>query len=446
MAPLCYVLMSQETGATAPGVAIDFGVVYRDLVEPAIRRAGMEPFRVREDPSRGTPDPLAFEHFLLCDFALVDLTVERPGADYASGVRDGVRPGTTLYIAAAGDEHGGDRARAASVRYATDAGGTPVDPPAAQDRLHRALVELQEARAHGAIDAAVHRLIETRRQLDVARLKTDVFRERTRYDEDVREKLRQARDAGPAQLTALGVTLGDPAELEAGVAIDLLLSYRAVGDVQAMVDLYERMAAPLQRVVMVREQVAFALNRLKQSDRAEQVLTALIAEHGASSETNGLLGRLYKDRWDAARQAGDAGAAAEWLVRAIDAYLQGFEADWRDAYPGVNAVTLMELRTPPDPRRLELLPVVTYSVRQRIANGCPDYWDHATLVELAILGCDEAAARRSLNDALQAVRERWEPETTARNLRLIREARAARGEQNAWAADVERALHDRSQP
>jgi hypothetical protein len=39
------------------------------------------------------------------------------------------------------------------------------------------------------------------------------------------------------------------------------------------------------------------------------------------------------------------------LDRAIGACLKGSEADWRDAYPGVNAVMLMELKEPPDPRR-----------------------------------------------------------------------------------------------
>jgi hypothetical protein len=110
----------------------------------------------------------------------------------------------------------------------------------------------------------------------------------------------------------------------------------------------------------------------------------------------------------------------------------------------VNAVTLMELSDPPDPRRAALVPVVAYAVARRIASGKPDYWDHATRLELAILGHDEATAEDAAADALAAVRERWEPETTARNLRLIREARAKRGEVVAWADALEAALHARA--
>jgi len=173
-------------------------------------------------------------------------------------------------------------------------------------------------------------------------------------------------------------------------------------------------------------------------------LAELIKERGPSSETNGLLGRVYKDRWDEARNANDLLKAAGWLRKAIDTYLQGFEADWRDAYPGVNAVTLMELEKTPDPRRLELLPVVSYAVKRRLAKGTPDYWDHATLLELAVLQKDEAAAMEAAGNALAAVRETWEPETTARNLALIRAARATRGDEVAWAAMIEDELTKRA--
>jgi hypothetical protein len=149
---------------------------------------------------------------------------------------------------------------------------------------------------------------------------------------------------------------------------------------------------------------ALALNCAGQGEKAEEVLTNLIAEHGPSSETYGILGRVYKDRWEAARQAGKQVLARGLLDKAIDAYVKGFESDWRDAYPGINAVQLMELREPPDPRREQLLPVVTYSVKRRIEVTQPDYWDHATLLELAVLDNDEEKVMSVLPDAVAAVR------------------------------------------
>ena len=91
-----------------------------------------------------------------------------------------------------------------------------------------------------------------------------------------------------------------------------------------------------------------------------------------------------------------------------------------------------------------MIPVVTYAAERRIAAGKPDYWDFATQLELAVLAKDKAAASAALRRALAAVRESWEPETTACNLRLIREARERRGEAVPWAAEVEQALTRRS--
>jgi len=263
---------------------------------------------------------------------------------------------------------------------------------------------------------------------DIQRLKTDVFRARVRHAEDVKAKLAAARRAGADAVAAVEAELGNIGHADAGVVIDLLLSYRAVSAWAAMVDLVARMAPPLAATVLVREQLALALNRAGRGEEAEALLLKLIAERGASSETCGILGRVYKDRWQAARDAGDAALARGLLEKAIGAYLQGFEADWRDAYPGVNAVTLMELKDPPDPRQAALLPVVRYAVERRVAGGAADYWDHATRLELAVLARDSAGAERALADALAHLREGWEAESTARNLALIAAARCARGD------------------
>jgi MAP3K TRAFs-binding domain len=105
----------------------------------------------------------------------------------------------------------------------------------------------------------------------------------------------------------------------------------------------------------------------------------------------------------------------------------------------------MTLRTPPDPRLGELLPVVRYAVERKIASGKPDYWDHATLLELAVLAEDENGAMEALAKAVAAIREHWEPHTTARNLQLIREPREARGEAPPWATEIEEEIKRKAQ-
>jgi hypothetical protein len=196
---------------------------------------------------------------------------------------------------------------------------------------------------------------------------------------------------------------------------------------------------------LVQEQLALALNRAGHGDEAERVLKTLLEERGASSETYGILGRVYKDRWEAAVKSGNSFLARGLLDKAIDAYARGFEADMRDAYPGVNAVTLMELRDPPDPQRLDLLPVVRYANRRREETETADYWDHATRLELDVIARDQQDASIALGRALAKAREPWELRSTINNLQLVREERERRGEAVPWAAEMEQALERRAE-
>ncbi len=444
MRQLCFVLMPFGKKPIASGTTVDFDAVYHDLIAPAIEAAGMEALRADQELSGGVIHKPMYERLILCDFAVADLTGANANVFYELGLRHGVRPSTTVLLYAGSERMPFDVAPLRALPYQLAPDGKPSDVEGACQAL-RKLLEAARAGAGGAsTDSPVFQLVDGYSAPDIARLKTDVFRDRAQYAVAARRQLAAARRQGSAALGKAVGELGELGDLEAGVLIDIFLSYRALSDWQAMVDLVAQMPAPLARSVMVREQLGFALNRLKRRDEAEQQLLELIGERGASSESNGLLGRVYKDRWDEACQAADGFVADGWLRKAIETYLQGFEADWRDAYPGINAVTLMELQNPPDPRRLELLPVVAYAVKRRLAKGTPDYWEHATLLELAVLQKDEVAANKAASDALAAIREKWEAATTARNLALIRAARATRGDEMAWATAIEQALDKRA--
>jgi hypothetical protein len=105
------------------------------------------------------------------------------------------------------------------------------------------------------------------------------------------------------------------------VVIDLFLSYRAVSAWKDMIAQYEKMPPPLAATVMVKEQLALALNRDEQGERAEKVLLDLLKRRGSSSETCGILGRVYKDRWERALKSDQPALAQGLLRKAIYAYL-----------------------------------------------------------------------------------------------------------------------------
>lgn len=430
--PVCFVLMPFGTKRDAAGESVNFDVVYEQVIRPAVEAAGLAPIRADEERAGGIIHKPMFERLVLSEYAVADLTLANANVYYELGVRHALRPYSTALVFAEGTRLPFDLGPMRALPY--DDRGDRASRTRARDALRDALVAAREA----TVDSPVFQLVDGLRPADVDRLKTDVFRDRVAYSRTIKDRLAQARSA-PDPRSAIRTVhddLGPLEDVDTGIQVDLLLSYRSCSAWTDMISLVEAMPEPVARSVLVREQYALALNRAGRSDAAEHTLLDVIEDRGPSSETLGILGRVYKDRWQAARDAGDDIRARGLLSKAIDAYLSGFEADWRDAYPGINAVTLMHLAEPPDPRGQELLPVVTYSVKRRIHDGDADYWDHATLLELAVLARDEAAALDALADAVAANREPWEAETTLNNIREIARAQQRRGERPPWLPEV----------
>ncbi|HYJ58140.1 MAG TPA: TRAFs-binding domain-containing protein [Methyloceanibacter sp.] len=441
LAPLCFVLMPFGKKMDAGGRVTNFDSVYTKIIAPAVERAGLEPIRADEEKIGGTIHKPMFERLMLCHYAVADITGANPNVFYELGIRHAMRPRSTVIVFGEGTVLPFDIALVRGLAYKTDGAGEPVDAELTLDQITKQLIA---ARGNPHDDSPIFQLVEGVPRWEVEHAKTDIFRQAVDYSKRYKDRLRAAvRDGQEAVEKIAGESaLANLLEVESGVVVDLFLSLRDVKAHAAMIDLYHRMPLPLQRAKMMREQLGFALNREGRFAEAEKILREVIAEFGPSSETNGLLGRMYKDRWDLAKREGLPEARA-LLKNAIDTYLAGFEADWRDAYPGINAVTLMEMMPKPDPRQAEILPVVRYSVSRK-ASKTPDYWDHATLLELAVLARDGDDADERLGDALAVARASWELETTARNLSLIREMREGRSEETAWIKPIEDMLNERA--
>jgi hypothetical protein len=352
--PLCFDLMPFGKKPDGTGGTVDFDAVYGEVIAPAIEAAGMQPLRADEEMGGGMIHKPMFERLILCEYTVADLTTANANVFYELGIRHAARPWSTVLIYVDKARLPFDAAPLRAIPYRLAAGGTP-----AEAENVRAVIADRLDRARDAVpDSPIYELVED--FPDVDHSKTDVFRDRVQYSTSVKARLAEARDARSVDAVREIERELEPIEdQEAGIVVDLLLSYRALKGWKEMVALTARMSPPLAETVMVQEQLAFTLNRDGQGERAERVLLELLEKRGPSSETYGILGRVYKDRWDEALAGRRAALARGLLRKAIDAYLKGFEADWRDAYPGVNAVTLIEIADPPDPRRERLIPVVS---------------------------------------------------------------------------------------
>jgi hypothetical protein len=442
---ICFVIMPFGRKPDSSGREIDFDRVYKDVIEPAIGDVGFDPVRADEEVNAGLIHKAMYERLMLSEYAVADLTIFNPNVYYELGVRHAVRPQTTVLISADESRLPFDVGHLRTLPYRLDEKGQPKDAAAARAALAK---RLDDCKLHGETDSPLFKLLEGFKPPEVEHSKTDVFRQQVAYSRELKSRLSQARSLKKGEnvgaLDAIRTELGEIGTVESGVVIDLFLSYRAASAWDRMIDLYHAMDPVLRNSVLPREQYAMALNRAGRSGEAEKILRDLIEERGASSETYGLLGRVYKDRWDAAKEADDLAAPA-WAEEAIAAYLKGFEADWRDAYPGVNAVTVIALNDPEDARIAQLAPVVRYAVERRIARGGADYWDYATLVELAVITGQLGEATKSLPKVLAKLDEGWMAVTTARNLSLIRKAWRNAGKDDSQLSKIIAALEARAE-
>jgi tetratricopeptide (TPR) repeat protein len=451
--PLCFVLMpfGKKQDPTG-GDPIDFDRIYDTAIRPAIAEAKLDAIRADEERTGGIIHKAMFERLLLCEYAIADLTCANANVFYELGVRHAVRPATTQVIFGKGHVPPFDVNYVRGMPYDLGARNAFSNDEAGQLRtgLAARLRELRDLSVGGSVtDSPLFQLLTDYGAPDIQRLKTDTFRDRVEYAAGTKAALAHARDNKdlPA-LKAIEAGLGQLEDAEAGVLIDLYLSYRALSAWREMIGLYELMPKALKNAVLVREQRGFALNRLGERQQALRVLEEVEKDQGPSSETSGLMGRVHKDLWAEAKAANDPTRAEGHLRAAVTAYMRGFEADFRDAYPGINALTLLDIQGTKKSlaTKDELLPVVRFAVKRRVAAGKVDYWDRATLLELAVLASDAETAQEALADARVLVREDWEAKSTANNLMLIREARLARGQAEPWLDAVIRALNPERLP
>jgi hypothetical protein len=433
------VLVDSGTQLAGFGRVVDLDAVFDELIAPAVRSVGLEPLRV--SLSQYTRGVLAApDEFTLCEHAVVDLATGGPELLYRIGQRDAIQGLQTVAIAPSQGVAKFAALQDRCIAYGVTELGKPTRPARIRRLIADALTSNSQTPA-----AELVRLLDGSRLQEVDHLKSDLLRRQLRYDERLKAILANATVDGVDALRALERQLRADQPVHASVFVDLLLSYRAVSAWQDMVDLTTRMPAVVAETTLVREQLAFALNRLGRVVAAKHILYKLLRTRGPSSETFGLLGRVYKDQWSLAQRSHMDMLRIERLLRqAIAAYRRGFQTDSRDAYPGINAVMLLEIHTPGTRLFQQLLPVVRFAVEQH-SRGHGDYWDYATLLELAMLERDEWKARTLALTARAAKADRWERSTTIESLRTLRYARARRGDPTAWMAEIESVLEGREQ-
>jgi hypothetical protein len=416
--------------------SIDFDEIYERGIKPAVARFDVECIRADEERSGGIIHLAMFERLLLAEVAIVDATLSNPNVYYELGVRHAARPRATIIVGSGEGPLPFDIAMIRAIPYAlTDGRLEETDAHAFADalasRLEYALGEYQ------AKDSPLFQMIPGLPEQVLPHDITDTFRARSRELDAIRRQLDAAKHTvGEQRLEATAAVdkiarlhLSTVSQADTELFLEVFLTYRDLEAWNEMIAFADGAPKGLSTSVqMIREQLAFALNRryAKTKDpndrvRAVAILEEIIGEKGHSPETSSLLARIYKDQYFESLAAGDRFKASGSLTRAVDLYRQGFNADPRDYYPGVNLCTLLALKGAPEAREelKRTMPAVAFAIGRLGGLKSTDYWQVASVLELAILASDADTALRALEILATIDAPNWCFVTTAHNLDLL---------------------------
>ena len=419
----------------AEGIEFDFNYITDTLLKPAIIEAGLSPIRADAETTGGIIHKAMYERLILCDYAIADLSTTNANVYYELGMRHTIKPFTTVCIMSSKTTLPFDLNLNRTFPYQINEEGKLINIEA---DIRVITEKLKEAKRIKTTDSPIHQLVEgISFQKSLAHEKTDIFRDKVKYEKTIKDKLENIREH-PVKSDRINLLqqyasgLSPIENQETGVLIDVLLSYRAIEAWPQMIEWIEQLPEYVFNTQMVQEQFAFALNRNNQRNKAIEVLENLIIANGANPETNGILGRVYKDYADdnEASKLKQEG----FTKKAIEVYLAGYEADIRDAYPGINAITLMLFAN--DDRYVEYIHSVKLAVKLKMRKKLPDYWDHATLLELSIIEQNPKEAKENLLNVLADKTEDWMPKSTIKNLKKIKKAFVQQGKATDFIDEI----------
>ena len=432
---LCFIDMPfGEKTDPQSGTKIDFDQIYHQAIRPAVEESGLACIRGDEERTGGIIHKPMFARLLLCEFVIADMTTANPNVFYELGIRHAAKPYTTIPIFATLGAPPFDVGFVRAIPYTLEKGKLTVDAALA---LKEQITERIRSALQGPVqeDSPLFQLFQGFPGIEMSHELTDVFRERVDYSTRFRDLLAQARSLQPKEearkkLVQIEKELNDLHTIESGVLVDLFLSYRDISAFDLMIELYEKFPSDVKQADICRQQLALALNR-EASDknmpsfrqRAISLLNDILRDHGASAETYGILGRIYKDQYRETKKSRPLEATG-YLDQAIKAYSKGFEVEPADYYPGVNAIALLLQKG--DEEALTQVdyytPLVSFAVARQGGLESADYWDLATVLELALIGRDTKLADQALPKVLSAATlagAAWMAKTTADNLDML---------------------------
>ncbi len=409
-APHAFVVMPFGQKKGLDGQIIDFNSIYRDLIKPALIKAGFEPFRADEETVSGDILTDMFQELLLADLVIADLSIDNANAFYELGVRHALRKRGIVHIQSGRAYMPFDVFNVRTIPYHTGEDGRPDPNYLAKDidiiaEVAYATWMSDRERVHSPIFNLLNGLPEPDRKALQTPLATGYWRKYRTWRERMQIARRQELIGDILLLTeeVPNPIFQEEAIAEAGRAL------RSIGNNALALQQYQQGLEINPKNVEFRREEGFHLGRLKRADEAIVKLESLLKDNPKDSETIAYLGRSYKDMWqnewigiDNESDRVRAASEADYLLkRSIEAYLKGYSLDQNHYYSGINALMLSTVldylatqneagndRDPELEAIRQKLPSLTgavqFGLEQAMQKDPADFWAFASQGDLAV--------------------------------------------------------------
>lgn len=400
---------NRETGGT-----IDFDYIYKAMISPAVTEAGLTPVRGDELAFGAIVHKGVLEAVIACDLFIGDLTTANPNVMYELGIRHALRRGATVLVSSNTTRLPYDISYARVLYYFLNREGRVDEAPAASFR-HTLAATIKQGIARS--DSPVFEFFP---EIQVE-LPAELDAQHRPYPRAVREKLAakpSKKFARSEAKQAEEVIKSDP-DVDPAAILDVLKKYRDLSDWDSLIRFADTLDESLRESPEVMQVVALAFNRRGSPEDQESAIAMmrnLVARTGGDSESFGILGRIYKDRFERTGDHRD-------LKLALESYREGFEKQPTDYYPAINLIHLLALSGDEHDRRelAQLIPRVRGLVMDRIGDKTADYWELATALELAALSGDWSQAADLGRRMRAQAPASWMLNTTLRQLQALGE-------------------------
>jgi tetratricopeptide (TPR) repeat protein len=428
MKPHAFVAMPFGVKKDSQGTEIDFNRVYAELIQPALKAAGLEVFRADEEERAGDIRTDMFQELLIADLVVADLTIDNPNVWYELGVRHALRARGVVLISGGRVTTAFDVYTDRKLRYSIKNSGPDPDTLKQDQAKLTDMVKATMESWHGRKISPVYHLLPNLQEPDWKSLRVGDVKEFWERHDAWERRIGLARKGGHIGDV---LVLADEAPIAAFRAEAWITAGEALCKEQRFLFALEQLERGLaiephnlrglQKKGICLQRLALAGLPHHSLDRARAHYREVLKTAPNDPETWALLGRVDKDAWIAAwhqaektpEQMKEEAAYEDALLRAaIESYATAYRRNPSHYYSGINALTLMHLHRhlTNDTRYDKQLAPMAGAVRFA-ADGEPDerqrFWALATIGDLEVLIGTPETTKAAYKEALAKNDKDW---------------------------------------